>query len=184
MDQDSGTSEVAVFMIRELEWQKASCWEMWDLVDLHLLHKERSTNTLFKVAEPERCRGPPVPCSHWSLSISSGWNSAQMKTGLKHIQFVSNLATCYWRWTYLFVASKERVQRQLHKSRPAALWPRKPHSSTSANVDWAITQAQLQIRHWGCLQPWQQDLGSLHSASSGLLQVMHRSRKRTEKRAS
>lgn len=59
MGQDSGTSEVAVFMIRELEWQKASCWEIQDLVDLHLLHKEgeRSTNTLFRVTEPEQSGG-------------------------------------------------------------------------------------------------------------------------------
>lgn len=55
MGSDSGTSEVAVFMIRELERRKASCWETWDLVDLHLFHKDdkRSTNTLFKVSEPE-----------------------------------------------------------------------------------------------------------------------------------
>lgn len=54
MGQDSGTTEVAVFMIRELEWQKASCWEMWDLVDLHLLQEdEGSTNTPLKVSEPE-----------------------------------------------------------------------------------------------------------------------------------
>lgn len=59
MGQDSGTTEVAVFMIRELDWQKASCWEVWGLVDLHLLHKEGecSTNTLFKVNEPERFGG-------------------------------------------------------------------------------------------------------------------------------
>lgn len=58
MGQDSGTTEVAVFMIRELGWQKASCWDMWDLIDLHLLHEDEcSTNTLFKVSEPEQFGG-------------------------------------------------------------------------------------------------------------------------------
>lgn len=59
MGQDLGTTEVAVFMIRELELQKASCSKMQDLADLHLLHKddEYSTNTLFKVSEPEQFGG-------------------------------------------------------------------------------------------------------------------------------
>lgn len=56
MGQDSGTSEVALLMIRELEGQKASCWEMRGLLDLHLLHKEGewSINTLNKVSEQEQ----------------------------------------------------------------------------------------------------------------------------------
>lgn len=71
MGQDSGTSEVAVLMIRELEGQKASCWEMRGLLDLHLLHKEGewSTNTLtgsvsknsLELVGQSQKRGPRFP---------------------------------------------------------------------------------------------------------------------------
>lgn len=115
MDQDSGTSEVAVFMIRELEWQKASCREMWDPVDLHLFHKECSTNTLFKVTEPERRRGFEAHLYHAARATEASPHLFWLKwcpneDRIKAHSICSNLATCYWRWTYLFVAGKERVQ--------------------------------------------------------------------------